>query len=459
MAWDFETDIVVVGAGGCGTMAAILAATLAESANVILLEKDAHQTCSSSISSGLLQAAGTRYQQAAGIKDSPEIMAEDILRRNKNTSDPELTLAVCRKTAEVVHWFADYLGIEMELAPEVDWLGHSYPRMHSNPRRQGNVLVQALRDKASALPNVTYADKTPGQGLIPDDRGAVIGVLAGHPPNIQRIHCKRVVLAAGGFGANHEMLIRYIPEISDALYVGSSSHTGEALMWGEQLGAALEDMSGYQGHGTIISGYGTRITPGVIYDGGIVVDVNGRRFEREDQGYSEWAGIVLRQPEGIGIVIWDARIHRRIEFVESTIESTQAGAIDKFDNLENLAHRFGINPETLAHTVEDYNEGVRRGQDTLGRKLLTQPLSPPFYATKTTGALAHTQGGLKIDVHGRVLRKDHTPIPNLYAGGNSAAGLSGPDASGYSSGNGLLMAYTLGRIIGEHLAASLENED
>jgi fumarate reductase flavoprotein subunit len=80
---------------------------------------------------------------------------------------------------------------------------------------------------------------------------------------------------------------------------------------------------------------------------------------------------------------------------------------------------------------------------------------PPFYGARITGALAHTQGGLVVDVHGRVLRPNGVPIGNLYAGGGSAAGISGDSADGYLSGNGLLSAYGLGLIAGEHAARSL----
>ena len=79
-------------------------------------------------------------------------------------------------------------------------------------------------------------------------------------------------------------------------------------------------------------------------------------------------------------------------------------------------------------------------------------LKPPYYAIRVTGALLHTQGGLEIDVDGRVLHPDGTPLPNLLAAGGAARGLSGPDASGYLSGNGLLSAAVLGRICGRTAA-------
>jgi fumarate reductase flavoprotein subunit len=68
------------------------------------------------------------------------------------------------------------------------------------------------------------------------------------------------------------------------------------------------------------------------------------------------------------------------------------------------------------------------------------------------GALFHTQGGLEVDRHARVLRPDGAPLPNLFAGGGAARGLSGPADWGYLSGSGLLMATNLGRLAGEAAA-------
>ena len=82
-------------------------------------------------------------------------------------------------------------------------------------------------------------------------------------------------------------------------------------------------------------------------------------------------------------------------------------------------------------------------------------LAPPLYGVKVTGALFHTQGGLRVDADARVLREDGSPIPNLYAGGGVAAGLSGHGPGGYFSGNGLLTALGYGLLAGRHAARAI----
>ncbi|MBI4504983.1 MAG: FAD-dependent oxidoreductase [Chloroflexi bacterium] len=454
-SWDFDTDVVVVGGGACGLMAAVHAATHAGGVDVVLLEKNERWGCNAELASGTLQAAGTRLQQAADIDDSPEIMYGDIMRKNHGRSDPAVTMALCRQSAEMVHWFIDHLGLPLVLATEIRRIGHTRMRMHAHPTRSGKPIVRALRERLAALPNVVYADNTPGRGLVTDDQGQVIGVLVGPDGQVQRIRCKRVVLATDGFGASKEMLGRYIPEMRDALYVGAQGNTGEGIRWGMEVGAAVEHIEGYQGLGYVHPTSGTRINPGVVISGGIVVNRLAERFEREDQGYSEWAGVVLGQPGGIGITIWDERIQRLYAHAHTMVESLEAGTIVRADSLEELARHFGLEAAKLAASVEDYNRGVERGCDRLGRELLERPLAPPYYGAMITGGLAHTFGGLKIDVHGRVLRPDGAPVPNLYAGGGTAVGVSGDTPDGYLSASGLLTAYGLGMIIGQHSARTL----
>jgi fumarate reductase flavoprotein subunit len=453
--FDVEADVVVVGAGACGLMATAIVAAAAPGAQVVLLEKCSRWGCNAEIAGGTIQAASTRLQRAAGIEDSPEIMAGDILRKSRNKSDPAVTLALCRKSADLVHWFIDDLGVPLELATEIRRIGHTRPRMHAHPQRSGAPLVGALRRRVESLDNVSYADDTPGRGLMTDGQGGVVGVVAGPDGQVQRIGCRRTVLATDGFGANREMIARYIPRMQDVLYVGAPGNTGDGIRWGMEIGAAVEHLAGYQGLGYVVPNHGTRINPGVVISGGIMVDRLARRFEREDQGYSEWSDVVLRQPGGIAVAIWDERIQREYAHAHTMTESLAAGAIKRAADVAQLAAAFKLDAATLDATIATYNRGVEARDDVLGRTLLELPLTPPYYAANVTGSLAHTLGGLKIDAHGRVLRANGAPIPNLYAGGGTAVGLSGDTPDGYLSASGLLTAYGLGMIIGEQVAASL----
>ena len=101
---------------------------------------------------------------------------------------------------------------------------------------------------------------------------------------------------------------------------------------------------------------------------------------------------------------------------------------------------------TLAEVESHKHAGTT---DSLGRKWTgSAPLGAPYRAVKVTGALFHTQGGLMVDTQARVLRADGSALVNVFAAGGAARGVSGPKASGYLSGNGLLTAVVLGRVAG-----------
>jgi fumarate reductase flavoprotein subunit len=251
------------------------------------------------------------------------------------------------------------------------------------------------------------------------------------------------------------MLERYIPEMAGVEYVGTKNNTGEGIRWGMALGAATAHLTGYQGHGYICAGYGTRLSPEIPQLGGIFVNAAAERFTRDDQGYSEFARVVLGQPGGTAVGIFDQRIYEVVAHTDHFKDTIASGALRSAGTPEALAAAFRLDPVRLRETIEDYNAGVLRGEDRFGRKALVKPLQAPFHGAKVTGALAHTQGGLKVDLHARVLRPDGTPIPNLYAGGGTAAGISGDGPDGYLSGNGLLSALGFGLVAGEHAAAAI----
>lgn len=450
--WDLETDVVVVGGGGCGLMAAFAAAR--QGVEVLLLEKDSRLGCNTDIASGSIAAAGTRFQRAHGIESTPEEMADDILRKNHGRADREIVLTLCRSAVRVVDLFVDEVGLPLELNTVGTRAGQSSLRLHNPLGRSGAPLTQALRSKLGRMPNCTLADRTPGAGLLADDRGAVIGVRAGVDGE-QRIGARKVILATDGFGANKSMLRTYIPEMVDVEYIGAQGNTGDGIRWAVDLGAAVAHMGAYQGHGYLCAGYGTRLMPEMPFLGAIIVNANGERFDREDQGYSELAAVLLRQPRGVGICIFDQRIHDALASTNHFKDSIAAGALRQAASLDALAAAFRIDPARLRATFDAYYAGVRANRDPFGRTAFGEPLAPPYYGATITGGLAHTQGGVVVDVHARVVHADGHVIPNLYAGGGTAAGVSGDGADGYLSGNGLLTAFGFGLIAGEHAAAAI----
>jgi len=242
---------------------------------------------------------------------------------------------------------------------------------------------------------------------------------------------------------------RHIPEMADALYFGHPGNQGDAVLWGEALGARLAHLSGYQGHGSVATPHNILITWAAIMEGGFQVNALGRRFANEALGYSEAAAEVLRQPGGIAFDIFDTRIAGVARQFEDFRNAEQASALITADTIDALAARIGVAADALRSELEAIEYGK---PDRFGRTI-EKRLAAPFCAIKVTGALFHTQGGLAIDTRARVLARNGKPFPNLFAAGGAAVGVSGSKASGYLSGNGLLTATVFGRIAGQSAAS------
>jgi fumarate reductase flavoprotein subunit len=458
--WDVAVDVLVIGAGGCGLTAALAAAE--SGAEVFVVEKEKTGGGNTALSQAMVPAAGTRAQQAAGVADSARLMADDILRKNCNQSDPELTLHVARESARFIAWLEDRHGIALELVSDFIYPGHSVHRIHANRTRKGRQLVAELLAAAAKVPNISMATNAPAARLAARAAdGAVLGAevhIAGVGRNLAR--ARRTILALNGFGANREMLARYIPEMSAAYYFGHEGNTGEGILWGEALGAKLENMGAYQAHGSVAHPHGTLLTWAVISLGGFQVNRQGRRFVNEHHGYSEHALDVLRQDGGVAIEIFDQRIHDAVLGYEDFRQCVAMGAVRRFDSIPALAEGFGLPVRQTVATFEGFQEAARgQAPDAFGRTEFGLPLTAPYHGVKVTGALFHTQGGLKIDSEARVLRPDGSVVPNLYAGGGTAAGFSGKTGpAGYLSANGLMAALIVGMLAGEAAGRSLRSD-
>src|SRR5262249_6250583 len=217
---------------------------------------------------------------------------------------------------------------------------------------------------------------------------------------------------------------------------------------------AVADMGSFQGHGAVTTPHHIHIGWPAITEGGFQVNVNGERFSDENAGYSEQALNVLRQPGGVAWTIFDARCDPVAAQIHAHRLAQEAGAIQTVASVAEAARLVGCPAAVLAGTVRDV-ETLARGErrDLFGRDFTGHPpLEPPYRVAKVTGALFHTQGGLVVDARARVLRPDGTRLPNLFAGGGAARGLSAPADWGDLSGSGLLMATTRGRLAGESAA-------
>ena len=448
-----ELDVLVIGAGGCGLAAAIAAHD--SGASVAIVEKMDRPGGNSALSTGSVPAAASRFQKEAGIEDSTDRFYEDLMRISGGSDCPELVRRMVDTSAATVEWLIDELGARMVFISAYKHIGHTVPRLHAPISRRGQDLVDDLL-AAVARRDVPIAVGNPVDSLIVEDgavRGANIRMGEGA---VEPMRAGKVILAANGFAGNREMVRRFCPDIAGAAYFGALGSTGEAIAWGEDLGADLGNMGAYQGYAAVADPHGSLLSWTTIEKGGILLNARGERFGDESRGYSGYTPTVMAQG-GPCYALFDQRIFEIAMNEEEFAELWQIGGLRKADTPAAAMKPHGLDEASVTAAFEAYAAAARGERpDAFGRRDFgIAPLTGPFYSCRVVPGLFHTQGGLKVDLDGRVLKPDGKPIANLFAGGGVAAGLSGrTGAAGYASGNGLLSAIGLGRLAG--LAAAQE---
>src|SRR5687767_2143131 len=210
-------DIIIIGAGGCGMMAGLVAAK--KGARVLLLEKTDKPGGGTAVSSKGIRAAGSRRQRELHIDDSGSRYADDIMRRNNGESDAVLTRRLAENSGRVADFLADEAGIDFQIGEFA--FGHSGMRSHS--WKEDKTITDFLFAAVKQEKNIELRFSTPVLALVRDTGGAVIGVQTNH----QVLTTRKIILASGGFGASTELLSKYIPKAVGIPFPGHHGSTGD----------------------------------------------------------------------------------------------------------------------------------------------------------------------------------------------------------------------------------------
>jgi len=455
MTFEASVPILVVGGGGTGMTAALAAADAG--AEVMVLERDATPSGTTSMAQGFICAAATKAQREKGVQDSADAMFDDIMKKTRGETDEKLARTVAQQCGPTIDWLMDEhkFPFDVELAWRTDF-GHSVPRLHGLPSRTGGELLgrltRAAEDQGASLTtNAHVVD------LYADSKERVLGVGIERPDGSREtLGCDALVLATCGFGANRNMVRRFIPDMGESPYFGHEGDDGEGIQWGMDLGAATADMAAFQGYGALSIESGLLVNYNIIMEGGIQINARGERFSNELFDISGQSKQVLAQPHGIAWVVHDERLRQSNMRWPEYQQLTNLGMVKSAPNIAGLANIIGVPSQALQKTMTDAIAFAgSKGRDPFGRDFTRNPAlssEGPYFAAKVTGALFHTQGGLVVDENARVRRADGSAMPNLFAGGGTARSISGPGVWGYLPAAGLCMAVTLGRLAGEAAA-------
>jgi fumarate reductase flavoprotein subunit len=434
-----STDIVIIGSGGAGLSSAITATE--KGAKVIVLEKMAYFGGNSNRSEGEMNAAGTKQQKAHGITDdTPERFAADTIRGGHGLNDPALVKALTENAASAEEWLLD-LGAHF---------CHRMGRGGGQTRARGHgpcdgspvgiEIMRVLGERADKDHIDMRLNNRVTKILMKN--GKVSGVQVKTPKGMETINAKAVILATGGFGANHKMVEKYRPELKGFSTTNHPGATGDGIILAQQVGAGLTDIEQIQIHPTVIKKNGALISESMRARGGFLLNKNGKRFTNELLTRDVVSANELKQPGGIAYLVIDNSIYSKNKMAQNY---TAEKLMTKCDTIADVAKLIGVDEKVVQASFDQYHKAFDNKKDDLfGRpEMLIRMDQAPYFVAEVTPGIHHTMGGVKIDPQAEVLIPEKKPIPGLFAAGEVTGGVHGGNRIG---GNAVADIITFGRI-------------
>lgn len=450
-----KKDVVVIGAGGAGLVAAIEAKNNGAQ-NVIVLEKMAFAGGNTLISGGEYAAPNNWVQVKKGLKDSNDAFYNDILKGGDNEGDPKLVRVLADNALSGAEWLKDYINMTFE-DRQMFFGGHSVERSLVPQGATGVEMISKLLAKAEEL-NIPVLYETPAVELIVD-KGRVTGVKALSEDKEYTFLAKDgVILASGGFGSNLEMRVKYNKDVDEnILSTNTVGITGDGITMAEKIGAQLEDMPFIQTYPTCdpISGALLYFGDVRLVGGSILVNQEGKRFVEELERRDVISMAIKNQTGNAAYQFCDeaqVKLSGVAEHHEDEMNYLfNNKLLVKADTIKEAADFFGIDAVELEKTVEKYNQYAKDGKDlefNKRGKLTPFEAKEPFYIMKAVPAVHHTMGGVKIDENARVINTKGEIIKGLYGAGEVTGDIHGTNRLGSDA---IADITVFGRIAGQNV--------
>ncbi len=442
--WEETVDFLVIGTGFAGLAAAIEGHEKGIK-NILVVDKMPIPGGNSAINGGGIAAAGTDMQQKLGIKDSTELLYNDILRAGGGLAHPELARQIADNSLENFYWLRDKVGVKFHAVYFHG--GHSVKRSHQCSANMGSGFIQPMLAKLEEY-NVPVRTQTYVNQFITDENGAVLGVrvrndwdfgeeTSGTESYIRTT--KGVLIASGGFARNVKMRMSHDPRLTSAF--GSTNQpgaTGEMIQQAQMIGANTVQMDWIQlGPWTSPDeeGFGKapRMVEALVGYGPMIDPATGKRFIKETGNRKVRADAIVKI--GHPTLIYSSEEHVKKNVIgvnmreDELKELINRNVVRVFKDLKALADFYKINYKTLKAENDKFNGYMKRRKDPEFECQFFEDSTPnvkgPFYVVRLWPRVHHCMGGLEINAKAQVLNACGEVIPNLYAAGEATGGVHG----------------------------------
>lgn len=442
-----QYDVIIVGAGGAGLSAAVMAAR--EGASVAVLEKMSEPGGNTVRATAMYNCVDDKLQHPLGIYDSEEDFYDETYNGGYQKAKPEL-VRILTSQADEGKLFLEELGLQFDTVID-NCLGGKIARGHYSLAHNGTDYVQVLWQACNDLGVDFYLNTKANELIMAQD--SVIGVEAYRKGETIEFYANNgVVLASGGFGQNVEMRMYYNRNLTGELLCSNApGATGDGIIMASKIGASLINMEYIELYpmGDSYDGGLRNSIPNVI-NKGILVNQQGQRFVREDGARDVLSQAILDQKGSYAYSIVDDDFEIFADDRSYLEGLVLMGYVEKANSIDELAQLIDIDADILINTIDQYNQSVALQSDCLGRETLINAIDkPPFYSNMKKPTIHHTLGGIEINEMAQVLNQDKQPINGLFAAGEVTGGIHGANRLG---GNSFPDMIVFGRIAGKNAA-------
>lgn len=470
--WDDTADVLVVGFGIAGACAALEARR--SGADVLVIERASGGGGASALSAGIFYlGGGTDVQRKVGYEDTAEDMFR-FLMASARAPDARIVRRFCDDCVEHFQWLEgqgvpferSYYPDKAVIAPTSACLASTgneklWPFVElAQPVPRGHKVAK-VGDGGGALAMNALIARCEEEGvrvrvdsrvtaLVQDAARRIVGLRVRDSDGERHLRARSaVVLAAGGFGMNGELMRHYVPDLPEsAEALGTPHNDGAALMLGLSAGAATQAMGA-----TIAT---ASFYPPAQLIKGILVNKRGERFVAEDSYHGRTAEFIAEQPDATAWLIVDAEVFAYPELGHPLV--------DGWETVVEMEAGLGLPEGSLQRTLAEYNAAAASGEDSLYRKHADwlKPLDVGPYAAFDVSYSSNvyrflTLGGLVTNADAEVLDDHGQAIPGFFAAGACVSSIP-QDGKGYASGLSLGPGSYFGRVAGRNAAACTRND-